>query len=238
MIETILRSNPRAVVAMRRAFAQQRFGLILGAGVSKAFDFKVPDWRELLGKLAAHPKVDGTRVDAETGTPTSRADLLFRHFRQRIREEIINESSAEEYVIDRIARGEWRALIREILYANAPSPEDLPKHHPYLKPYLSIILKSPLTITYNFDSYVEMMLAVCHPPTDIRGRGYEVVFDGSKPFRSTSGVIYHPNGYLPANVLDRASEELVFSEEQFGNQLLASVEGHYSSLSHHLSKAT
>jgi SIR2-like domain len=112
-------------------------------------------------------------------------------------------------------------LIREILYADAPEPHTLKDKHPYLRSFLNIVLKSPLTVTYNFDGYLEMMLAASETTVDERGRPYEVVFDGSKPFRSSTGVIYHPNGYLPQNALERASDDLVLSEEQFGDQLLA-----------------
>jgi hypothetical protein len=221
---------------MRRALQEHRFGLILGAGVSRAFTFKVPDWKELLGRLAAHPKVDGLKVDSSSSTHTSRADLLFRHFATRVRAQLAIGGLVDGYSADRIARGEWRELIREILYKQAPNANQLREHHPYLNDYLDVVLNSPLTITYNFDGYLEMMLAARAPNIDERGRPYETVFDGSKPFRSRTGVIYHPNGYLPQNVLERASDDLIFSEEQFGDQLLATIGGHYSSLAHHLSK--
>lgn len=231
---------------MRNAHHERRFGLILGAGVSKGFKFLVPDWRNLLERIASHPSVQGTGVDNPKSSPTSRSDLLYRHFVARIRSEIESASPSDmaelvgdepdPHVIERIAKGEWRAIIREILYEHAPQPKELRNAHPYLAEYLEIVMNAPLTITYNFDSYLEMMLA-CQPgATERRGRAYETVFDGSVPFRSQDGVIYHPNGYLPENVLERASEQLVFSEEEFGDQLLDSMAGRYSSLAHHLSK--
>lgn len=234
----VLRRNARAVTAMRRAFQEHRFGLILGAGVSKAFSFKVPEWGELLDRIASHPKVEAAKVDTPNSAAGTRADLLFRHFNARVRSELAATGPVDEYAADRIARGEWRGLIREILYESAPEPPELAAGHSYLSDYLEIVLRSPLTITYNFDSYLEMMLAARPSAVDERGRPYETVFDGAKPFRSTSGVIYHPNGYLPQNVLERASDDLVLSEEQFGDQLLASMSGQYSSLTHHLSKNT
>jgi hypothetical protein len=155
-----------------------------------------------------------------------------------VRAELTASGPVDDYAAERIARGEWRALIREILYESAPPAHELGARHPYLTEYLDIVLHSPLTITYNFDSYLELMLAARPSNIDERGRPYETVFDGAKPFRSTTGVIYHPNGYLPQNVLERASDDLVLSEEQFGDQLLASMAGQYSSLAHHLSKNT
>src|ERR1043165_9533710 len=168
--QKVLKENARAVTAMRRAAQEHRFGLILGAGVSRGFKFKVPEWGELLNRLATHPKVEGTKVDAPNAPATSRADLMFRHFKSRVQRELDAAGPTDEYVADRIARGEWRALIREILYENAPLPEELAGQHPYLSEFLEIVLRSPLTITYNFDAYLEMMLAARPSATDERGR--------------------------------------------------------------------
>src|SRR6266516_4783666 len=109
--------------------------------------------------------------------------------------------------------------------------------HPFLATFLPVVLRSPLTVTYNFDNYLEMMLAASttRPPSSL-GRGFETVFDGYAPVRSKRGVIYHPNGYLPKSVLERASDRLVLSEEEFGDQLMDSIAGQYSSLAYHLSK--
>jgi hypothetical protein len=224
---------------MRRAYQEHRFGLVLGAGVSRAFRFHVPAWEELVASLASHPFVDGSKVDAAGAPLASRADLLFRHFTAKVKQALDADGPIDRYMAERIARGEWRALIREILYKEAPSPAALRDAHPFLQQFLTIVRDSPLTITYNFDAYLEMMLAVdSGNASDSRGRPYETVFDGARPFRSATGVIYHPNGYLPQNVLERASDDLVFSEEDFGDQLLASVAGHDASVTHHLSKQT
>jgi hypothetical protein len=243
--DRVLRELIRPVLAMRRAHRERRFGLILGAGVSRAFRFKVPDWKRLLSDIASHPSVEGTAVDNPDSNPTSRSDLLYRHFATRVRSQLERSSQdkvtelvgkdPDPHVIERITKGEWRGIIREILYKDAPEPGQLRASHPFLGEYLDIIISAPLTITYNFDSYLEMMLA-SHPGIPSAGRAYETVFDGSVPFRSQEGVIYHPNGYLPANVLERPSEQLVFSEEEFGDQLIDSMAGRYSSLLHHISK--
>jgi hypothetical protein len=244
--DRLLQKCTRPIIAMRKAHRRRRFGLIFGSGVSRAFKFDVPDWKRLLTEIAAHPKVDGSAVDNPDSSPTSRSDLLYRHFAARVRSEIDGPSSQDmaelvgkkpdPHMIERIIKGEWRGIIRDILYEHAPNPEQLRGQHPYLGEYLDIVIKAPITITYNFDSSLEMMLA-SHPiVTGQRDRPYETVFDGSVPFRSQNGVIYHPNGYLPKNVLERPSEQLVFSEEEFGDQLLDSMAGKYASLAHHISK--
>ena len=75
---------------MRNAHHGRRFGLVLGAGVSKAFKFPVPDWKQLLERMASHPRVQGLSVDHPTSTFASRSDLLYRHFVARIRSEMEN----------------------------------------------------------------------------------------------------------------------------------------------------
>jgi hypothetical protein len=244
--EVLLQNYARPIIAMRKAHKQRRFGLILGAGVSKAFQFSVPDWKDLLSRIATHPKVEGSGVDSPDSISTLRSDLLYRHFASRVRSELeaglydhaaeLGGSKPDPHIIEKIIKGEWRAIIREILYENAPEARQLRQKHPFLGDYLKIISKAPLTITYNFDSYLEMMLASDLSLAGRNERAYETVFDGSVPFRSQDGVVYHPNGYLPANVLEQASEQLVFSEEEFGDQLLDSIAGRYASLSHHISK--
>ena len=69
-------------------------------------------------------------------------------------------------------------------------------------------------------------------------RGYQSVFDACLPFRTSAGIIYHLNGFLPDNVLEGISDGLVFSEEEFGEQLFGSMTGRYSSMAHHLSQNT
>ena len=241
----VLVEHTRAVLTMRRAYREERFGLVLGAGVSRGFTFHVPDWKALLSLIASHAKVGGIGVDKPESGMITRADVLYQHFTARrlaaLRAEyqVTDESArSEQDKVERMARAEWREIIREILYKSSPVPERLHTQHPYLGEFLEIVLNSPLTVTYNFDSYLESMLSATPGSRGLnpRGRGFETVFEGLAPVRSRKGVIYHPNGYLPQNVLEKASERLVFSAEEFGDQLMDSIAGRYSSLSYHLSK--
>jgi dephospho-CoA kinase len=243
-IARLLHDHSRAVLTMRRAFQEDRFGLVLGAGVSRAFAFSVPDWRGLLARIAADSRVAGHDVDSPDSTPTARADILYQHFLAkqipRLREQYgigPGSSRLDHVTVERAARAEWRQMIRNVLYEHAVTPDKLFESHPFLGEYLEIVLRSPLTITYNFDNYLEQMLAAgVRRRSSLRGRGFETVFEGYAPVRSRNGVIYHPNGYLPQSILETSSERLVFSEEEFGDQLMDSVAGRYSSLGYHLSK--
>ncbi|MEJ0102402.1 MAG: SIR2 family protein [Bacteroidota bacterium] len=53
-----------------------------------------------------------------------------------------------------------------------------------------------------------------------------------------NGVIYHPNGFLPRKLSEKPSDNLIFLEDSFGDQLIESAYGHYAALSYHLSQNT
>lgn len=231
----IIKQHSKAVVHMRKQIDREKFGLILGAGISRSFN--MPTWKELLDGLARHDKVQGTRVDRPNETPTSRAEILYRLFADN-RRKALSHTGLNDHGLERRIKGEWFEIIRSILYADLPERDDLDRSHVYLGEFLDIISRSPLTVNYNFDSCIEMMLSARQKRTKDQNRLYETVYDGSLPFRSKTGIIYHPNGFLPDNVLEGFSDELVFSEKSFGDQLLESMAGRYYSLAHHLSKNT
>lgn len=234
--ENVLKKYAKAVVCMRKAYRQDdRFGLILGAGINKSFDFAVPQWQELIDQLAADPKVNGVSIDPKSATLTARAEILYRHFAQR-RKHVL--SHLHGVALSRTLKGEWSSIIRSILYENLTDRDHLHSAHGYLDEFLEIILRSPLTINYNFDSFVEMMLQARQKQNGEEERKYVTVFDASPPFRSSKGVIYHPNGYLPENVLEGFSDDLVFSEQEFGEQLMGNIAGRNSTFLNHLSKNT
>ena len=227
----VLRAYPDAVLALRAAFRDQRLGLILGAGMSRGFSFDgkhPPQWRELISKLEQEigfsPSSGYTSLSA-----TQKVDVLLRTF---LRQKGISPSD-EAAALG--VRGEWRDLIRKHLYAGAPPAEELIDSHPYLEGLLDIICESPFTVTYNFDSYVEEALD-CYKSTERVGSGrpYETITDVSVPQRRSNAVLFHINGYLPRSDLDTASDNLVFSEGDFSDQLIMTTAGRYATVSHHL----
>jgi hypothetical protein len=231
----IIKQYSKAIVHMRKQIEREKFGLILGAGISRSFN--MPTWKELLDLLARHDKVRGAKVDRPNETPTSRAEILYRLFSEQ-RRNALSHAGLNEHGLERRIKGEWFEIIRSILYAKLPDRDDLDRSHGYLGEFLDIISRSPLTVNYNFDSCIEMMLSARQKRNKDPNRLYETIYDGSLPFRSKTGIIYHPNGFLPDNVLEGFSDELVFSEKSFGDQLLESMAGRYYSLAHHLSKNT
>lgn len=226
---------PRAIVHMRQQIELSRFGLCLGAGVSKDFGF--PMWGELIGRIARDSAVDGERLIGPYAAPSqsSRTQVLFQRFRCR-------QLKGSEALItsdqERTIRQAWTELIHHNLYQGiAKNDQDL--SHPYLIEFLPIVRNAPMTVNYNFDDSLERMISARRSPEEVReGRGYETVWRPSTQFRSTKGVIYHPNGFLPLRLIEGFSDHLVFSEDSFADQLIASMAGHYSILLSHLSRTT
>ena len=82
--KSVLEKYPRAVVHMRKQVQARRFGLVFGAGLSKAFG--LPTWADLVDMIAEDPEVDGRRVlgiiPPHAGLPY-RTEMLFEHFKQK-----------------------------------------------------------------------------------------------------------------------------------------------------------
>ncbi|MDX9972091.1 MAG: SIR2 family protein [FCB group bacterium] len=218
---------------------EQRFGLIFGAGLSKSFG--VPSWDDLVGKLAADSEVDGERILAaippRAGLPY-KTEMLFEHFRKTrytISSPERHHTRELEYEIAR----DWRSKVRERLYAGVDGQLGTKlDSHPYLNALLPLIRKTHMTITYNFDDFIEQSLLHTKDPSERSSRGYETVTNPWPQFRRQEAIIYHPNGMIPQNVLEAPSDHLVFSEASFAEQLMGILAGNQAGLQSHLSKHT
>jgi len=233
---------------MRQQWRERRLGLILGAGISR--DFGLPDLGKLVDRIAADEMVQGSelikeRISASSSrddeqkslgsgrlSNVSKAQILYHYFRQKSDPPFPIQGSAA--ITERYLRGEWHKIIRKHLYESYNS-KNL-QRHPYIRSFLPIIRKSHLTVTYNFDDCIEKLLLETNSDKD--NRGYETVWDTRLQFKRNDTIIYHPNGFLPSNPAERASDELVFLEDTFADQLINMMAGHYSTLLHHMSKTT
>lgn len=56
----LLKRYPRAIVHLRSQVRKQRFGTILGAGIS--VDFGAPQWDKLINDIASDPAVDAKDI--------------------------------------------------------------------------------------------------------------------------------------------------------------------------------
>ena len=182
---SVLKNFPRAVVHLRKQVSSGRFGFIFGSGMSESF--QIPGWEDLVELLARDSRIGGVRLlkaaPPRAGAPY-RTEMLFEHYRKR-RYDRTPPNKHHTREVDYRITSEWRAIVRRHLYAKAPSNfrGDLTRH-PYLKVCLPLIRKAYMTVTYNFDDFIEQALFLTHPPEKRdKSRGYECVTNPWTQFR-------------------------------------------------------
>lgn len=223
----ILKQYHKEIIHMRQRKKDKKFILCFGAGVSK--HWKLPNWDTLVDNIAKNTKVKGEEIIKLSTTSTTKAQLLFEHFKNNYnKERSINNSLSDIEKQDPLfdfSTREWIEVIHEELYKDINTEN----RHPYINEYLNIIKKSPVTINYNFDNMIEQLLFNTRDK-DKYDKGYETVWTPSTQFKKDVGVIYHPNGFLPQKLTEGYSEHFVFTESAYQDQLLASMFGHYNTL--------
>jgi len=233
----IMRQYSRAIMHMREQKNSQRFGLVFGAGISRDFGF--PSWWELVKRIAEDKIVSGSKLIQEIGTKTSISQLLFQNYKSQVMNSIPNGFDEYNKLNSYIQSG-WHRVIHDALYKDVPENIlELKKLDPYLKDYLNIIKETKLTINYNFDDTLETLLSDSRLPKEREvTRGFRTVWSIDVQLYPQNAVIYHPNGYLPRGFSEKPSDDLIFLEGAFGDQLIDSVLGHYNTLSYHFSQNT
>ena len=247
--EQLIEEIPRAIAHLRAQSQAGRFGLVFGAGVS--IDLGYPQWHNLVKKIANRAEVGAASIwqrledQGQSGRPVTRSlasvtQMLFSQFRER-RMEAQNLTSSLTFAQELAIKTEWLRIIHAELYSglDLPSRKQKLRDHPYLNAFLPIIKESQLTVTYNFDDSLELMLAQARTQDEMqKTRGYEVIDSPTLQFRHPNGVIYHPNGYLPAEFNNGSSADVVFSDDSFQDQLLTAANGGYLHLTNHLTRNT
>ncbi len=233
----IMRQYSRAIMHMREQINSQRFGLVFGAGIS--IDFGFPSWWELVKRIAENEMISGSQLIQGIGKKTSISQLLFQNYKSQIVNSIPNGFDEYNKLYSYIQSG-WHRIIHDALYKDVPEDIlELKKLDPYLKDYLSIIKQTKLTINYNFDDTLQTLLSDSRLPEEREmTRGFRTVWKIDVQLYPQNAVIYHPNGYLPRGFSDKPSDDLIFLEGAFGDQLIDSVSGHYATLSYHFSQNT
>jgi len=235
--EKVLRKYGRAILHMRQQQTNNRFGLVFGAGSSIGLGF--PLWKDLINRIAEAPEVDGVDLLKNARDKTSKSQLLYQHYRQKM----IKEAGADAHNFNKAEadiRAGWQTIVHRVLYQKVPkSVKKLLKRDLYVAEFLPIVKKTPLTINYNFDDSIQRMLMHLRTPDEKKEeRGYSTVWNANIQMFPRKGVVYHPNGFLPFSLQERASEQLIFLEDSFADQLINSMVGHYNALSYHLTQAT
>jgi len=236
----LLKECPKALVHLRQQFQSNRLGLVFGAGISK--DLSFPNWDELVKGIAYHEWIRGKDIyesSSRWSSSTAITQLLFQHFKASRIAQLESEFPSIAYR-ERRVMSDWREVVHEVLYKKSlESRKAKVEGHPYLKDFIPLINKSEFSINYNFDDTIEFMLAEKEwNPKENKGKPYQAVWNPHMQFREEAAVIYHPNGYLPGDKNLQQSDELIFSEESFSDQLIESMSGKLSTLLHQFTKKT
>lgn len=226
----ILKAYPRAVVHLRRQFEVKRFGLVMGAGVS--IDFKVPEWKILVERIAADPRVSGTDLlkgDVEKKSLPYKTQMLFHRYRERAISAFAGKMSPLE--AQNTIEADWLGVCATHIYSSVTSElGEALGAHPYFEALLPLVQGSYLTINFNFDDFLERSLALRKRDEDKNNRGFEVVTDPWPQFRRQNSVIYHPHGVVPHRraLMELPTDRFVFSEAAYSTQYVGS-RGHDTS---------
>ena len=238
---SLLKAYTRPVVHLRAREKEKKLGLVFGAGINKPLG--IPDWETLVGNIANHRTVDGTRIlDKAKKKKLSHSavtQLLFHKFKQNYkkRKNLFGLIDAHE---ERKINTEWLKLIHGLLYCGDDKTllKSI-KSHPYLKKLTQIIKDMPMTVTYNFDEVLELLILHTRSAKEKKEtRGYETVAGEGAQIRKRKGVIYHPNGFIALNFENGTSRDITFSDESFADQLIESTTGRYASLNYYFSNTT
>ena len=236
----VFTENARPVVHMRRQVELKRFGLIFGAGLSRSFG--LPTWQQLVQVIAAEPAVNGSALLTKFGNSKSlpyQTELLLQHYK-RSRSTALGTAlpGSKDFEYQIIA--EWLRIVAKHLYANAPTDFDKALSvHPYIGQFLPLIRQTGLTVTYNFDNYLERALSATRPSgPDTLSLGYETVTNPFAQFRRQNSVIFHPNGYYPQAIMEVPVDRFIFSEASYAEQFLGVLSGNQTALTNHLAKTT
>ena len=237
--KAILERYNRPIVHLRQQIEEKRFGLLFGAGMSKSFG--VPTWEELVTLLSKDSEVNGQEV-VQTVSPRAslpyKTEMLFEHYK-KLRYNQSNQKEHNTRKLDYQIGSDWREIIRKYLYSDAADKiEDHLAKHEYLSTYLPLIGASRMTVTFNYDNFIEMAVSYLDRENKSEARGFETVTNPWPQFRRTTGIIYHPNGVIPRNPLETPSDRFVFSEASYVEQLMGLYSGNPDWLVNHFSKTT
>jgi len=235
--EQLLKRYPKAIAHMRWQLQVKRFGVIFGAGASSDLGF--PKWGELVQRVAESPEVEGTTLTKEVHKPLPIvAEAAFHAFRGRQIKEVkerFQALSPNANDVDRLLTSRWVELIRRCLYQDVPEEIDaLLERDTVYKHLLPVVKDSPITVNYNYDDTLQLLLL--HSRTSEGApRGFETITDPNLQHNPLNTVLYHPNGFLPRNSLERTTDRIIFNDGTFADQITDFMMGTFSSMLHYLS---
>src|SRR5579863_9299643 len=170
------------------------------------------DWSRFITDLA-NGLVDPRSVDARERDLIARAQELFYAFSAKYdKEQACNgaprpgpEDPALQPYEAKLSRA-WRNRVYDTLYKDRDNVAKRIKEDSYYKRFAPIVRLLPVTVSFNFDDWLERTLADTRQPRDVkRRRGYTTIWDENSQLPSTEPVIFHPNGFLPSHKYERGS---------------------------------
>ncbi|MCX2684608.1 SIR2 family protein [Pseudomonas sp. DCB_AW] len=227
------------ICQLRVQLHKNKASLVLGAGIS--WNLKLPLWESLIEKIKNAMQTKAPEAMLVTDAPGKAALVLFEIFYSFKKSEIIaSEIYTDSNLVERKILSDWRELIHEALYSDTKENERRKTidEHPYFKQMIAFIKQSELTVNYNFDDYVEYGLSFTDLNPTKHERPYQTIWSHHSQFTKDKCVIYHPNGFLPFDKKKFQSENLIFSDGAFADQLLEGIGGGLSTLLHVLTKKT
>lgn len=234
----LLARYPRAIVHLRSQVRKQRFGTVLGAGIS--VNFGAPPWDKLINDIAADPLVNANAIASGDAfkemTPPYQTEVLFQKFQAEFVKSLSGLTPAEQ---QNTIMATWLTICQRYLYQTPPIDisVELPKH-PYMDALIPLVQSSALTVNFNFDDYLERALVLRKRNSDKNNRGFEAVTDPWPQFRRMDCVIYHPHGYVPAGLMEKAVDRFVFSEASYSKQYVGNRGHDTSFLLAHFARST
>jgi SIR2-like domain len=232
----LLRRYPKAIAHMRWQLDAKRFGLLFGAGASLSLGF--PSWETLVQRVVESPEVDGATLTTEVRKPLPIiAEVAYHAFRQRHIEDV-RAISSNANDVERLLTARWIDLIHRCLYCGVPeSDAELLAHDTVYKHLLPVVKMAFITVNYNYDDSLQRLLLYTRHEID-EGRGFETIVDPNLQHNHANAVLYHPNGFLPRNHLERTTDKIIFNDGTFADQITDFMAGTFSSMLHHLSQHT
>jgi hypothetical protein len=230
---------------MRQLTTKRKLGLALGAGVSQSAG--LPSWNQLLDSLTQIieqlQNIKGRDLSGESAP--MKAQILLSRFRQYVESQPgfaeVDASHREAVIATR-----WRSLLREALYKHLTDPSNITDptainnvviRHAYLGSLAKLAFRVPVVVTYNFDDLLERALAQSSS-LPLGTVGYYPAWGSNFVVQDDRPVVYHPNGFVPFDLADRCSEQVILTEEDISDQIIDSVAGNYKFLFDYYSRCS
>ncbi|MBG8558321.1 SIR2 family protein [Pseudomonas qingdaonensis] len=234
-----VKSAWKYVCQLRAQLGKNKASLVLGAGVSR--DLSLPMWEVLIDRMKSAMVSQAPEVQAVDDAAGKAALVLFEIFTSYKKAELEQTGGyTSGALIEKKILSDWRGLIHKALYQDI-TPDGRRAQidaHPYFKEIIEFAKNSELTVTYNFDDFLEFGLSCTDLNPTKHERPYQTVWSHHTQFTKDKCVIYHPNGFLPFDHNKFQSENLIFSDGAFADQLLDGIGGGLSTLLHVLTKKT